>query len=187
MDVTKIFLRFTESDYSTGYKILAMIPGTLVFLVISPLVIFWGAHGLSRSIPLHLSRSLTLVFAVTAFLVAGVLMLSALFVLWVQGDGTPAPIAPTRRLVTSGPYRFCRNPIELGTELYLFGLGALFGDLVTGFFCLLFGFILGAGYIKLIEEKELLQRFGPSYATYRQGVPFMLPHFSGKLFKEPGR
>jgi protein-S-isoprenylcysteine O-methyltransferase Ste14 len=41
------------------------------------------------------------------------------------------------------------------------------------FFLYLFGFLL---HIRKVEEKELLQRFGESYETYRKQVPAILVH-----------
>jgi protein-S-isoprenylcysteine O-methyltransferase Ste14 len=32
-------------------------------------------------------------------------------------------------------------------------------------------------YIKLIEEKELEERFGSEYLEYKRRTPFLIPHF----------
>jgi protein-S-isoprenylcysteine O-methyltransferase Ste14 len=154
-----------------------MIPGTIVFLVLSPFFLFFVARYISGFIPLTWPRSFELCVFIGAFSVAAVLMLWSFYVLWFHGKGTPAPIAPTRYLVTTGPFRFCRNPIELGTDLYFLGLGIWFDSLTTGIFCMIFGLLLGSGYIKLIEEHELKSRFGSSYEKYFQQTPFMIPFF----------
>ena len=87
--------------------------GTLVFLVVTPGTVAglvpWlilGAHYPPLSWPMA---------AVGAVLVvAGVALLLDAFVRFAhQGGGTPAPIAPTRELVITGPYRFVRNPMYL--------------------------------------------------------------------------
>ncbi len=39
----------------------------------------------------------------------------------VEGRGTPAPIAPTERLVVDGMYRYVRNPMYLAVPALIFG------------------------------------------------------------------
>ncbi len=152
-----------------------MVPGTIVFLVISPWLIFLAARRLSAGLNLDSPHQLESALALLALAIGLVLMVWSLVVLWRDGKGTPAPIAPTRKLVTTGPYRLCRNPVELGTDLYIFAVGTWFDSLSTGLFCLLFAFLLGSLYIRLIEEQELKARFGNDYLRYRQRTPFMLP------------
>jgi protein-S-isoprenylcysteine O-methyltransferase Ste14 len=36
---------------------------------------------------------------------------------------------------------------------------------------------LGSAYLKLIEEKELLLRFGQDYEDYKKKTPFFFPWF----------
>ena len=172
--VIAFYLRFTGRKYSTMQKILSMVPGFIIFLVVSPFIIFQVSSYISSFIPLTFPRGLEMVIMAVSFCVALVLMTWALFELWTKGDGTPAPITPTSRLVTSGPYKWSRNPIELGTNIYFLALGIFFDSLVTGILCMFFGLVLGIAYIKLIEEKEMLVRFGEAYDTYLHNVPFML-------------
>jgi len=173
--ILEIMLGFTNKSYSVPYRIVSMIPGTIVFLIISPFVLFFPARFLGQLVPLTFSSTVEMVVMVIACTVAMLLMHWALYVLWVDGDGTPAPIAPTKALVKKGPYRFLRNPVELGTDFYFFVLGTWFDSLVTGFFCMIFGMILGLAYIKIIEEKELALRFGDEYELYKDRTPCMFP------------
>lgn len=90
------------------------------------------------------------------------------------GRGTPVPLVPTRRLLTEGPYSWTRNPMALGTVVYYFGLAVARGSLGNLALGAGFGAAL-AGYIRLVEEKELERRFGRAYVEYRSRVPFLLP------------
>ena len=183
--VITFYLQFTGKDFSTWYKVMSMVPGFIIFLILSPFVIFKIAASLSNYIPLAFPRTFELIIMAGSFFIAMFFMSWALFELWTKGKGTPAPISPTKRLVTTGPYKWCRNPIELGTNIYFLALGVLFDSLVTGIFCMFFGLALGIAYIKLIEEKEMLVRFGNPYDEYLHSVSFMLLPFLFKL--KPGK
>ncbi len=182
--VITLYLRFTGREYSPLQKILSMVPGFIIFLVISPFLIFQLSLYISGFIPVVFPRGIELGIMVVSFLIAIALMTWALLELWFKGNGTPAPITPTHRLVTTGPYKWSRNPIELGTNIYFLSLGIFFDALITGFFCMFFGLVLGTAYIKLIEEKEMVVRFGEAYKKYLQSVPFMALPFLFKLKAE---
>jgi len=171
----KIMLGFTNKSYSTTYKILSMVPGTIVFLILSPIVLYFPSRYLGHRIGLTVSHSVEIMVIAIAAAISLLLMHWSLYVLWVDGQGTPAPIAPTRKLVTNGPYRLLRNPIELGTELYFLVMGTWFDSLATGLFCMVFSMILGLGYIKIIEEKELKLRFQDQYERYKNVTPCIIP------------
>ena len=115
-------------------------------------------------------------------LVAGGLLAAAgfLFALWtvyVQftwGKGTPAPMMPTQKLIVEGPYRYCRNPMILGTMGFYLGLAIVVGSISAGGLVLLAAAAMFA-YIKRVEEKELEARFGDAYCRYRDSTPFIIP------------
>jgi len=97
---------------------------------------------------------------------------------WTQirvGGGTPTPNSPTRRLVTVGPYRYTRNPIEFGAIWYYLGFGCILGTIFHGIVCMLSGLIFGSICHKFVEEKALLLRFGNEYAEYKKRTPFLFP------------
>lgn len=77
------------------------------------------------------------------------------------------------RLITSGPYRYVRNPIYLSVLLVMLGLALAIP--LTGLF--LAGAILLAWWNFVVippEERELAARFGDEYARYRaQTMRFM--------------
>src|SRR5881628_3679647 len=61
-------------------------------------------------------------------LVAGAVVLVHSFVRFVvEGLGTPAPVAPTERLVVGGLYRYVRNPMYVAVAATIVGHGLLLG------------------------------------------------------------
>lgn len=71
-------------------------------------------------------------------------------------------------LVTSGPYRFTRNPLYLGQLLFLLGLG------LAAFPWLLPGAVVQALLLDRLvvpaEEARIAAHFGEAFATYRARV-----------------
>lgn len=115
--------------------------------------------------------------------VGGVLIAAALPVLVAafarfvrEGRGTPAPIAPTERLVVGGLYRYVRNPMYLAVLAAIVGQAALFGQPRLFWWA---GFVAVAvvSFVKLYEEPTLLRRHGEAYARYRREVPGWWPRF----------
>jgi protein-S-isoprenylcysteine O-methyltransferase Ste14 len=94
----------------------------------------------------------------------------------VRGLGTPAPIAPTKFLVTTALHRYVRNPMYIGVFLVLLGEAGLFRAPLllayAAFFC---------GPVELFvvyyEEPTLRRQFGESYEQYRSSVPRWIPKF----------
>lgn len=72
-------------------------------------------------------------------------------------------------LVTSGPFRYSRNPIYLGMLLWLFGLAALLGSLMAFLFPLIM-FILANFLLISPEERKLQDTYGEAFTRYRQRV-----------------
>ena len=77
-------------------------------------------------------------------------------------------------LVDHKIYNVLRHPAYAAAEIIAFGLALLKGNWVA-FACALI-FALGlCGWVRLVEEKELIERFGPAYLEYRQRVPAFWP------------
>jgi protein-S-isoprenylcysteine O-methyltransferase Ste14 len=91
-----------------------------------------------------------------------------------EGEGTLAPWDPPRRLVVRGPYRYVRNPMISGVVLTLFGEGALLLSTPHLVWAAIF-LALNLVYIPLVEEPQLVRRFGESYRDYARHVPRVIP------------
>jgi len=72
-------------------------------------------------------------------------------------------------LVTSGPFRFSRNPIYLGMLVWLLGLAVLLGSLISFVFPVLV-FLLANFVLIPPEEKKLQETFGDEFLRYRRRV-----------------
>lgn len=71
-------------------------------------------------------------------------------------------------LVTSGIYRFSRNPAFLGFDMMYFGVLLMYCNLLTGFFT---AFAVVTLHLQILqEEKYLAGVFGKEYREYRKWV-----------------
>ena len=82
---------------------------------------------------------------------------------------SPNPDAPTTRVVTTGIYRFTRNPIYVGFLCLLIGLPLIFGD-YWGVILALLQVILFNRLIIRHEEAYLSAKFGAEYTDYKRKV-----------------
>lgn len=72
-------------------------------------------------------------------------------------------------LVTTGPFRFSRNPMYLGILIWLIGFAVLLGSLIV-FVVPLIVFLLAQFLLIPVEEKRMEQMFGEEYVVYRRRV-----------------
>jgi len=92
---------------------------------------------------------------------------------------------PTRVLLTQGLFRYCRNPMTLGTILAYLGIGIGAGTTAGTLLVLGLGAAL-VGYLKRFEEAELAERFGDAYLAYKQEVPLIVPRLRHSHTGLPG-
>jgi protein-S-isoprenylcysteine O-methyltransferase Ste14 len=91
-----------------------------------------------------------------------------------EGEGTPAPIAPTRRLVVGGPFRYVRNPGYVAVLALVAAQGLYFGRALVFAYAgaLLIVFHL---FVVFYEEPTLHRQFGAEYDAYSRRVPRWVP------------
>jgi protein-S-isoprenylcysteine O-methyltransferase Ste14 len=78
-------------------------------------------------------------------------------------------LRPQQALITSGPYRFTRNPHYLGGNvLIFFGAALMFGSPIAILIVAIHLFLLDL-FIRR-EEKQLVQDFGEEWSRYRRRV-----------------
>jgi protein-S-isoprenylcysteine O-methyltransferase Ste14 len=149
--------------------------GTAAFLVVAPgfvtglvpwLITGWQPGTTQPAV-------LVVVGAVLTAVGCGVLLHSfARFAL--DGLGTPAPQAPTERLVVGGLYRYVRNPMYLALQAILIGQVLLLDRPVLLLYAVAVAAVTVA-FTRWYEEPALRMRYGEQYEQYRQQVPGWLP------------
>ncbi len=157
-------------------KVISLAFGSTLFLVILPLLFFsigrfMHLERLSDGWPAALYRVPGWIA-----LAAGLwLLVASVLTQWRAGGGTPAPSAPPVKLIASGPYALCRNPIQLGAMLYYLGLLTLVQSPALGLLAFAAGATFGTLYHRGVEEKELEIRFGQAYLDYKKRTPYIFP------------
>jgi protein-S-isoprenylcysteine O-methyltransferase Ste14 len=103
-------------------------------------------------------------------LTAGAVVLAQAFVRFVaEGRGTPAPVAPTERLVTGGLYRHVRNPMYVAVVAAITGQALALGQpVLLGYAAAVW--ITVASFVRWYEEPALARQFGAQYEAYRRSV-----------------
>jgi protein-S-isoprenylcysteine O-methyltransferase Ste14 len=110
-----------------------------------------------------------------ALVAAGCAVLIQTFARFVlEGRGTPAPIAPTERLVVGGLYRYVRNPMYVAVGATIAGQALVLGRPALLLYAALFWLVVAA-FVHLYEEPTLAARYGEQYAAYRRAVPAWRP------------
>lgn len=79
------------------------------------------------------------------------------------------PLERPSELITSGPFKFSRNPIYLGMTITLFGVEIILGSLSPFIFPIIFVIIINKSFIP-IEENNLEKLFGRKYCDYKTKV-----------------
>ncbi len=109
------------------------------------------------------------------FVLAGFFLMVLSIGYFIRARGTPVPFSPPPKLVTTGPYRFARNPMVTGIFMQLFGLGVMCGSISLAFIFTPIFITVNVWELKKVEEPELVRRLGQDYVEYRNRVPMFFP------------
>jgi protein-S-isoprenylcysteine O-methyltransferase Ste14 len=90
-----------------------------------------------------------------------------------RAGGSAGMEVPPERIITTGPYRYTRNPMYLGHLIFLAGLAVLFWSP----FAVILLALRGAWFHRRVlrDETRLEKIFGEPYAAYRQRVKRWIP------------
>jgi protein-S-isoprenylcysteine O-methyltransferase Ste14 len=172
----RIFIRWADRQTSLWQRIAILAIGALLFLLLMPLflvLVLAEADGPLGWGGIFSGRACFIIGAILT-VVGGITGVWTVAVQFMRGSGTPFPMVPTKRLISTGPYAMCRNPMALGTISAYLGISLMIGS-VTSVIVIAVLSLLLLLYIKVIEEKELELRFGEEYVRYRMTTPFILP------------
>jgi protein-S-isoprenylcysteine O-methyltransferase Ste14 len=92
------------------------------------------------------------------------------------GRGTPAVMAPPKRLVVVGAYRYVRNPMYLGFFVGWAGLWVIFGKARLAAILVACAVVVGVMlFVLLYEQPTLRRKFGEEYEEYCRNVRPWIP------------
>jgi protein-S-isoprenylcysteine O-methyltransferase Ste14 len=169
------FVEWSKNKYSRKQRYIALIPLGILFAIALPVLLLLTA-GIDETLDLPkfilepVNAIIGIIFIITGLIPA----FWSIKDVFDEGGGTPAPIMPTQKLIRTGPYVYCRNPMALGTIISYLGVVVIAGSFSSLILYLLLVTAL-LFYIKHIEEKELEARFGQDYLEYKKKIPFIIP------------
>ena len=135
--------------------LLAVVVGGLLHVFVAPL-----------SIPLSWIPRTVLAFAAAG---AGLALVGAALGLFRRTGQDPKPWESTPEIISSGIYRYTRNPMYVGMALVQTGIGIGWGN---GWILAFVPVVLGIVYAIAVrhEEAYLERKFGETYTTYKGSV-----------------
>jgi len=162
--------------YILGYCI-----GFLIFVVLIP----YGLFELSQIDPIIKIKwpdylIIRVILSLPFFIVGLLFMIWSNLYLFFIGKGGPTDgfniaITPrTKKLVVTGPYRYCRNPMVFGAFCLYFSLGFFMLSLLCLIVLMVF-ILLIILYLRKTEEKRLVKDFGNEFIEYKRKVPMLFP------------
>jgi len=162
--------------------IIGYLIGFLIFVIFIPAIIYSISKIEHDFFSTSILNSATLRLVIAALL----LLIGSIFAIWSnvdlfrKGEGGPTDvfnidISPhSKRLVTTGPYRYSRNPMVFGMSSIYFAIALLVNTLGSLVFCTLFILVIIV-YLKRTEEKRLLKDFGEEYLDYKKRTSMIIP------------
>lgn len=162
--------------------ILGYMIGFSVFIVLVPYALVYGADHTPFFPDLIFisSLSLRLIIAIPLFCTGLLFAVWSNVFLFTRGKGGPVDafnvsVSPrSEKLVTTGPYKYCRNPMVFGALMLYISISVFLNSLddLMIILALIPVFVL---FLKFTEETRLLKDFGEEYLKYKSEVPMIIP------------
>jgi len=162
--------------------ILGYLIGISLFLILIPYLLIVG----SRNPDLFLNLNFIPNFYLRLIIALPIFCVGLLFAIWsnifllIKGMGGPTDvfnvaISPrSKKLVITGPYRYCRNPMAFGAISIYISI-SVFVNSLHDLIIILIIIPLVILYLKLTEEKRLIKDFGEEFLSYRSKVAMIVP------------
>jgi protein-S-isoprenylcysteine O-methyltransferase Ste14 len=166
--------RWTATDRRLGPRVaLQVVAFTALTFYLLPSLVFtvtgegWG-HLLDRP-------RWQFVAAAVVLAPVGAMALQAVLEFAAHG-GTPVPLDPPKVLVSTGPYAYVANPMQLAASVLLAAWSVLVSSPAV-LAAAVMAVVFSAGLAAWNEDQELSARFGEGWHGYRRRVRTWLPHW----------
>lgn len=137
-------------------------PPPLVFL--AGILLGEACEKVVAPVPVPAGRATSIVGGLLVLMV-GLGIIASARIFFTRTGQSPVPWTPSPELISSGPYRFSRNPMYIGITLVEIGLGLALNNLWISLFAI--PALLTVHFIAVLpEERYLSEKFGERYKTY---------------------
>lgn len=108
------------------------------------------------------------------FATAGIALFARAALPFIRAGFTPDPWDCPDRLLSKGVYAHIRNPIQIAEILFVLAAACVFGSPWIWCYGAIFALVL-VGPLRVIEEYQLVERFGDAARDYIAHVPAFIP------------
>ena len=145
--------------------------GGIMFWVLPAAILHYTGHDYAAEMFTADLTALCLLPFALALLWLGV---AAVFEFAHKGDGTPIPFDPPKRLVTTGPYAYLANPMQVSSVGLLIVLAIHLNSAAVGLLAFSF-FIFAVSFVPWHNRNGIALRFGEDWQAYRARTPNWIP------------
>ncbi len=147
----------------------------LILIILIPLVLILGIIN-TITFPLYNPYIVEISIGILLMGLGTILFSYCVHLFYKIGKGTLSSQSNlhTQHLVIVGPYKYVRNPMDLGLMVILFGESLFLRSfilLIYSIICLIISIV----YVYLSEEKDLKARFGQEFLDYKKSVRAWIP------------
>ena len=168
-----LIFKVATGDWKTRL-IVAPIAGALFLTMIALFILLSLIADDLFNLPYAFQAAWAMVAGI-CLIIFGAFLTFTSIIYFIKVRGTPVPFCPPPRLITTGPYRFARNPMLTGIFMLLFGTGIVLDSISLMFLFTPLFIAFNIWELKKVEEPELVRRLGQEYVEYRKRVPMFFP------------